>query len=283
RIETLYYACGGYVCHGNAKCRRALIAKDEFERLVTAATREHLESFSVGAGAGLLLEALAAESPDAEAVAKREADLRRRAADERKRLDGMVACLTPELAPVLGEKILEAKRKAEALAAEADAAARERTAAKDAAALSAALIRDAAAIGAAMEHATFHETREILRNLVVEVMIDPGRKEGEIVFHAAPLTATAAAGMDPAELDARVARTIAARTDAAAVEAGTAPDGAKEAAAHAAGEAITPEMNKDATVGDDHVLSLVMAGAGVARLKRAVVLFNSGRRARWAA
>jgi len=64
--------------------------------------------------------------------------------------------------------------------------------------------------------------------------------------------------VDAAELDARVARTIAARADAAAVAAGTAPEGA--AAANAAGEAISHEMKKDATVGDDHVLSLVMAG-----------------------
>ena len=266
RIETFYYCCGGHVAHGNAKCGRALIGKDEFERLVVAAAREHLTTFTTGGGGDLLRQALVAETTDAAATTKREAELRRRAAEEERRLDGLVACLTAELAPVLGEKIVAAKRSVDALVAEADAVARERETAAAAEAVVTRALKDTDAMSVALAHATFHETREILRNIVTEVVINPADYAGEIVFRAAPLTVTAAVGLDEAALDARANAVIAARdatqADAPATAEVAAPTTAVPDAAAARGGASEQKEREDTTAKGEHVLSLVMAGAG---------------------
>jgi hypothetical protein len=138
-------------------------------------------------------------------------------------------------------------------------------------------------IRVALAHATFHETREILRNIVTEVVINPADYAGEIVFRAAPLTVTAAVGLDAAALDARASAVIAARDttpdDAPATTEVAAPATAIPDAAAARGGQSEQKEREDTTAKGEHVLSLVMAGARLAALKRTFVLCTGARRA----
>ena len=134
----------------------------------------------------------------------------------------------------------------------------------------------------ALGHATFHETREILRNILTEVVINPADYAGEIVFRAAPLTVTAAVGLDATELDARASAVIAARdatrADAPATAQVAAPTTAVPDAATARGGPSEQKEREDTTAKGEHVLSLVMAGARLAALKRTLVLCRGARR-----
>ena len=70
--------------------------------------------------------------------------------------------------------------------ADLDRARKARLDAADAKALVAGLVADAGRIGAVLATATASETRELLRAIVQEVIVDPDKGEAEITFHAVP-------------------------------------------------------------------------------------------------
>jgi hypothetical protein len=111
RIETLYYCCGAYIRRGNAGCPRALIGKKDLEDAVMQVAQEHVAAF-VESGGEALLERLVTDASTA--TVSDEHALRARIDADRKRMDELVQCLTPALAPTLEASIVALKNRIDA-------------------------------------------------------------------------------------------------------------------------------------------------------------------------
>ena len=185
RIETFYYCCGGYVAKGNAVCGRALVPKDEFENAVLDGVRDHLHQFITTDGAWLL-EALVLEAANPRGAEATEKALKDRLADRRRNLDDAIGSITPALAPVLEPRILALRDEIAGIEADLGRARQERLDAEQAKALVANLVTDAGRIASLLGTATASETRDLLRAIVQEVVLDPEKGEGEITLYAMP-------------------------------------------------------------------------------------------------
>jgi hypothetical protein len=185
RIETFYYACGGHVRKGNAVCRRALIAKNEFEQTVLGEAGAHLQRFVANGGAEVL-EALILEAANPEGSGTSETALKEKLADRERRLNELIGCLTPTLAPALEPKIVALRAEVESVQADLEQARRTRLDAEQARAMVGSLVEDAARMGAVLGAATKADARDLLRALMHEIVVNPDAGEGEIEFHAIP-------------------------------------------------------------------------------------------------
>ena len=187
RIETFYYACGGYVRKGNAVCPRALVAKDEFEVTVVKEVGRYIQEF-VSSGGAALLAGLLSEVARPEQAQAREKALRERLRELEAKQDELIQCLTPALAPVLEPKIVALKADADTARAELEATRASRLTAERAADLVAALGQGMEAAERVLQAGTLIERREILRGLIQRIVLDTAKDEAVITFFAVPKT-----------------------------------------------------------------------------------------------
>ena len=185
RIATFYYCCGSYVAKGNAICSRALVRREEFERQLVDGAAEQIRAF-VATGGSEILEALVLEAANPEGSASGERALKEKLADRERKLDDLIGCLTPALRESLESRILSLREQVAGIEADLDRARRARLDAAEARDLVADLVADAGRIGAVLVTATASETRELLRAIIQEVVVDPDKGEAEVTFHAIP-------------------------------------------------------------------------------------------------
>ena len=177
KVETLYYACGGYVRSGNTVCRRALVPKDDFEAAAMDAAVEHLTKFVADGGSELLADLVDAErKPKASRAA-----VQRRLADAQQKLDDAIGSLTPALAKLLESRILELQRTVEDARGELEDIDRRQSSEELATEFVATIVADLARIASTVRAAPFLEQREVLRAITSGIRFDPDT--GDAVMH----------------------------------------------------------------------------------------------------
>jgi DNA invertase Pin-like site-specific DNA recombinase len=186
RIETLYYCCGGYIRRGNAGCPRALVGKDDLEDAVMNVAQEYLTQFVESNGAKMLAGLI---SDEASTTVSDEHALRTRIDGDRKRLDELIACLTPSLASTLESRIIALRNQIESGEARLKDLSTMRVSQAEARRLVEGVVTTAATLGDVMRAGSPMERKAIVRGLVKEIAIDPKTGEGEAVFYGIPLAA----------------------------------------------------------------------------------------------
>jgi hypothetical protein len=183
QVVSLYYCCGAYVRQGNAVCERALISKHELEEVVLDLASEHLTGFVETGGAALLATMV---QEHASVSTSQEAALAAKVAADKAKLDELVECLTPALAPALEPKIVKLREAITLNEARLRDIDRMRVTQDEAKAWVDELVRNAAALGDLLRSGTVAERKAILRGLAQEIVVDAKNGVGEVAFYAIP-------------------------------------------------------------------------------------------------
>jgi hypothetical protein len=183
-IETFYYCCGGYVRRGNAGCKRSVFPKVEMETAVMRLAEQHLSQFLETGGSDLLANMV---GQAASYSVSEEAALKARIAADRKRLDDLIACLTPDLAAALRPKITELTSQIEHAEARVADLHRFLVTQEESRQIVEALVQNAREVREVIREGTTTEQRAILCGLVQEIRFDPQTGRGEVVLRQIPL------------------------------------------------------------------------------------------------
>ncbi len=189
--ENFYYCCGSYIRQGNAGCERHLVKQQELEEIVLDLAQEHLSEFISAGGAALLTQFIGDEVSTS---TSEETALRARVDADRKKLDELIECLTPALAPSLEPKIVALRAQVEDAEGRLRVIERMRVTQDEARAWVDELTRDATALGDLMRSGTTSERRAILRGITQEIAIDPATGTGTIAFYAIPKVSVESSG-----------------------------------------------------------------------------------------
>ena len=185
RVETFYYCCGSYVRKGNKGCPRALVPKEEFEAVVLEAVTDEMTQF-VKTGGAPILEALVLKEANDGIGATSEAAIREKLAADTRRMQDLVACLTPALAPTLEPRIVELQARIDALSADLETLRKNRLSPRDAVRAVGAFVEDVRAISRLLATATVAERRDVLRAFISKITLDPEKGTAVVAMHGIP-------------------------------------------------------------------------------------------------
>jgi DNA invertase Pin-like site-specific DNA recombinase len=185
RPVTLYYCCGGHISKGNAVCKRALIPLPEFDAAILEQAEAQIRDFLAGGGAPVL-DALVAEAIRESAPRDDEKTLRDRIAAYERKIDELVQCLTPALAPTLEPKIVTLRQEADAARADVEALNHQTMTAASAEALVANLMEELGALTATLQTGSDHDRRDVVRALTDQILVNPDTGDVEVTFFAIP-------------------------------------------------------------------------------------------------
>lgn len=191
RIETLYYCCGTVIRSGVAACKSTFVKKAELEDAIIGMAAEHLTEFVESGGAAALARLVQNE---ASTSTSDEAALAANVTADKAKLDELVECLSPALAPTLEPKIVELRERITLNEARLKDIERMRVSEQEARAWVEEAVRDAAALGDLMKSGTVSEQKAILRALTHEITLDPEKGTGEVAFYAVPMAAALSLG-----------------------------------------------------------------------------------------
>ncbi len=187
RIETFYYACASYVTKGNAVCNRALVRQDAFEAAVTEEVARQVHGF-VETGGADRLEALLDEATQAAEAQAREKQLAETLRMRETKIEELVGCLSPALAPMLEPKILALRDEVEAVRLEMDGLRTKRLDVEQARDDVKRMVQGLEGVAQVLQSGTLLERREILRGLIQGIVLDPTTGAATITFFEVPRT-----------------------------------------------------------------------------------------------
>jgi site-specific DNA recombinase len=185
RPVTLYYCCGGHIAKGNAVCKRALVSLAEFEATILDQVGAQIQEFLTTGGAPVL-EALVAEAIKDAAPRDDEKTLRERIRAYEKKIDELVQCLTPALAPTLEPKILALRQEADQARADVETLRHQAATIGSAETLVADLMRTLGGVAVTLQAGSPHDRRDVVRALTDQILVNPETGEVEVTFFAIP-------------------------------------------------------------------------------------------------